>query len=120
MPISYDKKNLPYAKQLRKELTPQEKKLWYGFLRRFPYRVQRQKCIGSYIADFYCHAAKLVIELDGAQHYSEEGREYDSNRTKALEEQNISVIRFTNHDIDTNMEGVCRMIKMTIEQRVKE
>ena len=76
-------KNLvPRARELRKEMTREERRLWYEFLRTYPERFQRQKILGSYIADFYCARAKLVIELDGSQHYETEGTARDEERTR--------------------------------------
>ena len=81
---SYNKENIPLAKNLRKNMTPWERKLWYEFLRNYPLRFQRQKAIGNYIADFYCAKAGLVIELDGGGHYTPEQAEKDNLRTKEL------------------------------------
>ncbi len=70
MSLEYNKKLIPRAKELRKNMTKQENHLWYDFLRIYPVRFQRQKTIDNYIADFYCHKAKLIIELDGSQHFT--------------------------------------------------
>ena len=82
----YNKANIPLAKTLRKNMTPWERKLWYDFLRNYPVRFQRQKAIGNYIADFYCAKAKLIVELDGGGHYTEQQTEKDKRRTEELEE----------------------------------
>lgn len=82
MSLPYKKHLIPRAKELRKEATKQENHLWYDFLCSYPVRFQRQKTVGSFIADFYCHKAKLVIELDGSQHYSEQGQAYDEERSR--------------------------------------
>ena len=109
-------KNLKKASQkLRKEMTPQEKHLWYDFLRKHKIRFQRQKCIDNFIADFYCHKAKLVIELDGSQHYTEKGLKKDEFRTEKLEGYDLHVIRFTNEQIDKNFLGVCEYIDMIVD-----
>lgn len=84
------------ARNLRNKATSQENKLYYQFLRGFKYRIHRQKIIGKYIVDFYCHQAKLVIELDGGQHYQDEVIERDLIRTKFLENRGFLVLRFTN------------------------
>ena len=110
---SYNKENIPLAKNLRKNMTPWERKLWYEFLRNYPLRFQRQKAIGNYIADFYCAKAGLVIELDGGGHYTPEQAEKDNLRTKELESMNLTVIRICNLDIDRNFRGVCEHIDIT-------
>ena len=114
MPYNHD--NVSRAKTLRKNMTPWEQKLWYCFLRKYPVRFQRQKPIGNYIADFYCAAAKLVIELDGGGHYSPQAQEKDQNRTCAFHQQGIRVLRFCNLDIDRNFYGVCTVIDETVKE----
>ena len=84
MSLYYNSKNIVLAKALRKNATPQETKLWYEFLSKYNVRFQRQKAIDNFIADFYCHKAKLVIEIDGSQHYTEEGRKKMSFARKFL------------------------------------
>ncbi len=116
--ISYNKKNIPLAKELRKNMTPWERKLWYQFLKDYPIRFQRQKSIGNYIADFYCAKAKLVIELDGSQHYSDEGILSDQKKDCYFQTQNITVLRFSNLDIDKNFHGVLETIDLTVQQRL--
>lgn len=111
MSLDYDKKLIPLAKQLRKNATPQENKLWYLFLRTFPIRFQRQKVIDGYIVDFYCHQARLVIELDGSQHYTPESMQYDAQRSATLAKRGLQVLRFTNQDIDRQFAGVCAAIE---------
>ena len=91
---TYNKGIIPLAKELRANMTPEEKHLWYDFLREYPIRFQRQKTIGNYIADFYCAEASLVIELDGSQHYEEKNKESDAERTAFLESYGLTVIRF--------------------------
>ena len=110
----YNKSNIPLAKALRKNMTPWERKLWYDFLRTYPVRFQRQKAIGNYIADFYCAKARLVVELDGGGHYTEEQAEKDADRTKELESMNLTVLRICNLDIDRNFRGVCEHIDLTV------
>ena len=80
--LYYDKKNVPLARTLRKNMTPWENKLWYQYLRAYAPRFQRQKPIGSYIADFYCAKARLVVELDGSGHYTLEQQQADTRRTE--------------------------------------
>ncbi len=108
--MKHNKILTPYAKNLRKNMTKQEKHLWYDFLRTYRLRFLRQKVIENYVVDFYCSKAKLVIEIDGGQHYTEEAMEYDKKRTEILEGYGLKVIRFTNLDIDNNFEGVCNNI----------
>ena len=116
MSISYQGDLIPRAKQLRKEATLQEKHLWYDFLKNYPVRFQRQKTIGPYIADFYCHKAKLVVELDGEQHFFEEGEQHDKKRTEYLNSYGLRVLRFANADVAKHFEGVC----ITIDRKVRE
>ncbi len=118
MPFKYRKGNTQNAQLLRKNMTSEEKKLWYDFLKRLPYTINRQKCIGEYIVDFYCHSAKLVIELDGSQHYSVEGKEKDCVRDNFLEKNNIKVLRYSNLELKKNFEGVCIDIQRNMEERV--
>ncbi|MBP3494945.1 MAG: endonuclease domain-containing protein [Clostridia bacterium] len=103
----YDKSNIILAKALRKNMTPEEKHLWYDFLRDYPVRFQRQKAIGHYIADFYCAKAHLVVEIDGNGHATQEQKEYDEIRTAYFESIGIKVIRFTNYEIKNKFRGVC-------------
>ena len=81
MERKHNKKLVPFAKQLRKNMTKEERHLWYDYLRKYPIKLIRQKVIGKYIADFYCAEAKIIIELDGSQHYEEEGLNKDIERT---------------------------------------
>ena len=118
MSLKYNGKNIPYAKDLRKNATPQEKHLWYDFLSKYPIRFQRQKAIGEFIADFYCHKAKLIVEVDGSQHYTPEGRMNDAFRTEILEKYHLTVIRFTNQQIDENFKGVCTFIHKIVESKI--
>ena len=113
---SYNKANIPLAKALRKNMTPWERKLWYDFLRSYPVRFQRQKAIGNYIADFYCAKAKLVIELDGSQHFSEMGIARDGERTAFLEQYDLHVIRIPNQMIWQDFDRVCEYIDDVVRQ----
>ena len=112
-----DNRVIENARKLRRGMTEEERKLWYLFLRDYPIRFRRQEIIGSYIADFYCHQAKLAIELDGSQHYDEAGLLYDRKRTEFIQSQRIDVLRFTNHDVLRNFEGVCVEIDAEVKQR---
>ena len=112
------KELLENARSLRRNMTRQEKHLWYDFLKDYPIKVYKQRIIDNFIADFYCHKAKLIIEIDGSQHYSPEGKEYDAFRTEILNQQGLLVLRFTNGDVDNHFEGTCYMIDKTIKERI--
>ena len=116
--ISKNNKLLLNAKELRKNLTPQEKRLWYGFLRPYKIKVYKQRIIGDFIADFYCHKARLVIELDGSHHFKHNTIVYDCERTKLLNHYGIAVIRFTNSQVDDEFELVCSRIDKEIKSRL--
>jgi very-short-patch-repair endonuclease len=120
MSLDYNKKNITLAKNLRKNATPQEKHLWYDFLSKYKVRFQRQKAIGDFIADFYCHQAKLVVEIDGIQHFTPQGKANDEFRTEILNENGLKVIRFTNLQIDTNFKGVCDYIDVVVRASLRE
>ena len=120
MSLEYNEKNIPLAKNLRKNATPQEKHLWYDFLSSYEVRFQRQKAIDNFIADFYCHKAKLIIEIDGSQHFTEEGKQKDEFRTEILEGYDLKVIRITNHQVDTNFLGVCRYIDAAVKASLRD
>ena len=117
MSLRYNRELIPRAKQLRKDMTPEERKLWYLFLKSFPVRFQRQKSIDRFIVDFYCHQAKLVIEIDGSQHYEEQGLAYDAERTAILNGYGLEVLRFSNRDINNEFTAVCEEIHNTIRKR---
>ena len=119
MSLPYQEKLIPRAKELRKNATKQEKHLWYDFLCRYPVRFQRQKTIDHFIADFYCHAAKLVIELDGAQHYDEQGLARDKERTAILAEYGVEVLRFSNTEVENDFRRVCTMIDSAVQERMR-
>ena len=111
---------LDQAKELRKNMTPQENKLWYEFLKLYPVRVYRQRIIDSFIADFYCASAKLVIEIDGSQHFTSQGKAYDEERERIMQQYGIKTIRFSNFDIDFGFQNVCTCIHEEIQNRIKE
>ncbi len=110
-------KLLPLAKELRRDMTPEERHLWYDFLRSYPIKIYKQRIIGRFVVDFYCHKAKLVIELDGSQHYTDDGMAYDAERTALLNSCELHVIRFSNSDVKTNFENVCAAIDEIIKAR---
>ena len=108
--LSHDGRNKPFAQKLRREMTKQERRLWYDYLCTCPVRFRRQKQFGYYIVDFYCAARKLVVEIDGSQHYKPEEREKDEARTAYLNSLGLRVVRFSNHDVDVHFESVCETI----------
>ena len=95
-------------------MTKEERRLWYDFLKQLPVTVNRQKVIGHYIVDFYCASAKLVIELDGSQHYEDEDTAADRERDHALNELGITVVRYSNDDVIRNFGGVCTDLLMRL------
>ena len=105
---------LGHARTLRKEMTKEERHLWYDFLRVYPKKIYKQKIIGPFIVDFYCHDARLIIELDGSQHYQGDGPERESRRTQELEKLGLRVIRFSNLEVTENFDGVCAAIDLAI------
>lgn len=115
MSLKYNKNNITLAKNLRANATPQENHLWYDFLSKYEVRFQRQKTIDNFIADFYCCKAKIIIEIDGSQHYEEGGKQKDEFRTSILEGYDLKVIRFTNSQINTNFRGVCEYIDFVVK-----
>ena len=118
--ISKHNKNLvPNARELRKNMTKEEKRLWYDFLRTYKVKFLRQKILGRYIADFYCAQAKLVIELDGSGHYTPESKLYDIERTNFLEGYGIQVIRILNIEVNSNFYGVCEYIDKIVNERLQ-
>ena len=112
-----NKKLSSLARKLRNNATRHENRLWYEFLRGYPVQFNRQKVIINYIADFYCAKARLVIELDGSQHYSQDGMAYDLAREEVLNSFDLKVLRFSNLDIDSNFDGVCQSIDLAITER---
>ena len=120
MQRKHNKDIVPTARMLRKNMTTQENHLWYDFLCLYPIRFSRQKVLGKYIADFYCAAAKLVIELDGSGHYTDAGKQYDEERTAFLEEYGLTVIRIPNIEIHKNFRGVCKYIDHLVKQSLSQ
>ncbi len=115
--LPYNKKLKPVARKLRCAMTNSERRLWQRVRRNQlkGYKFTRQKTIGNYIVDFYCPSAKLVIEIDGSQHYLEEGAEKDKIRDKRLADLGLTVMRFSNRDVFTNIEGVLQRIHRHLE-----
>ncbi|MBR2639795.1 MAG: endonuclease domain-containing protein [Oscillospiraceae bacterium] len=112
-----NKKLTENSRTLRKGMTPEERHLWYDFLKDLSVNVHRQKILGRYIVDFYCKEAKLVIEIDGAQHYEHRAKEYDGKRTEYLENLGMKVIRILNGQVNKDFSNVCRYINENIDKR---
>ena len=100
-------------------MTREERRLWYDFLRSYPIRFSRQKVLGNYIVDFYSARAKLVIELDGSQHFEDGHIEKDKERTAFLEKYGLQVLRIPNNEITRNFDGVCAYIDMAVKQSLR-
>ena len=117
MNIPKDNTKLEKARKLRRKMTPHERKLWYLFLRKYPVKIYKQRIIDKYIVDFYCASAKLVIEIDGSQHYEEQGKTYDKERSAVLDSYGLKVIRYSNREIDREFSAVCEQIDQIIKER---
>ena len=111
---------VPTAKMLRKNMTKEERHLWYDYLRTHPARFSRQKVLGKYIADFYSAQAKLVIELDGGGHYTADAQRCDEERTAFLESYGLTVVRISNSEVNSNFRGVCDYIDLCVEQSLSQ
>lgn len=112
----YDKKLKSRADELRKNMTQQEWNLWYFYLRNHRLKWYRQRIIDRFIVDFYCHTAKLVIEIDGKQHYTDQGIVYDTERTQVLQGYGLKVLRYTNQQVADNFQDVCWDIERNLQQ----
>ena len=115
-----NKKLVSFARGLRKNMTKEEKHLWYDFLKNYDVKFNRQKVLGRYIADFYSAELKLVIELDGSQHYDPEAKLYDEERTEFFNGYDIEVVRINNLEITRNFRGVCLYIDKIVKRRMKD
>ena len=120
MTIPKDNSQLENARRLRREMTPHERKLWYLFLRKYLVKIYKQRIIGRFIVDFYCAFAKLVIEVDGSQHYEPQGMAYDAERSVFLTTLGLEVLRFSNRDIDRDFCDVCEQIDIAIQNRLQD
>ena len=109
-----------YARTLRNQMTKEERHLWYDFLKPYPARFLRQYIVDRYIVDFYCPSAKLVIEVDGSQHYESEGLVYDKIRTETLNQYGLTVLRFTNRQVNREFENVCLCIDLFLKGELTE
>ena len=117
--MQHNSKLTSRAQTLRKNMTKEERRLWYEYLHNYPYRFRRQVTVGNYILDFYCAAVKLAVELDGSQHYEPEQLPYDACRTAYLNQLGIRVLRFSNLDVLKNLRGVCQQIDLCIMERTR-
>ena len=120
MQPKHNKQLVPLAKQLRKEMTKEERHLWYDFLRGYPIRFSRQKVLGKYIADFYSAKARLVIELDGSQHYENDNIPKDTETTDFLKNYGLTAIRLPTTEIHQNFQGVCEYIDSAVKQSLSQ
>ena len=116
MDYKHNKSLVSNARDLRKNMTKEERYLWYDFLRVYPVKFLRQKILGKYIVDFYCAQAKLIVELDGSRHYKDKGMEYDAERTAYLEQYGVCVLRIPNNEVNRNFRGVCEYIDLAVKQ----
>ncbi len=114
-----NKEILRRSQDLRKNMTKEERHLWYDFLKTYPVQFKRQVPVGNYIVDFHCFKANLVVELDGSQHYEPEEIAYDQKRTEFLESRGLAVLRISNLDVIRNFRGVCEEIDRIVQSRSK-
>lgn len=110
------KKLIKNSQSLRKEMTKEERHLWYDYLKKSPFKVHRQYVVGNYILDFYIPCAKICIEIDGEQHYKSAVKEYDTERTEWLSSQGITMIRYDNRDINQRFRAVCDSLSRILEK----
>ena len=118
MDWKHNPKLTPLAKYLRNSPTKEERRLWYDFLRTYEVRFLRQKVVGRYVVDFYCARAKLVLELDGSQHYEEDAQKHDEERTAYLEQYGLRVLRIPNNAVNQNFRGVCEYIDEQVKNAI--
>ncbi len=118
MHFPYDHNLVDRARKLRRNLTPEERILWYDYLRTYQPRFQRQKMIDHYILDFYCSKARLAIELDGYQHLSTSAMEQDAHRSALLAKLGITVLRFANDQIRFHIQDVCNTIHAAVQDAI--
>ncbi len=114
----HNKKLTGTARALRGQMTKEERHLWHDHLKKQSVRFLRQKVIDDYIVDFYCHEARLIIEVDGSQHYEEKGLLEDNIRSEKLESRNLTVIRIPNYAINKNFEGICKYIDAIVKRNM--
>lgn len=120
MQPKHNRELTPLARELRQNMTQEERRLWFDFLRLYPVRFYRQKVLGSYIVDFYCARARLVIELDGSQHALPDAVLRDAERTAFLQSYGLQVLRIPNHDVHRHFPAVCALIDLTVQQALRQ
>ena len=120
MQRKHNPKITPLAKNLRKNMTKEERKLWYDFLRSYPVKFLRQKILGDYIVDFYCAEAGLVVEIDGSQHFEEKGLDYDEKRTAFLQGYGLLVVRIPNNELNLYFDRVCEYLDLVVKERLQD
>ena len=120
MQPKHNRELTPLARELRRNMTQEERRLWYDFLRSYSVRFYRQKVLGSYIVDFYCARARLVIELDGSQHAQPDAVLRDAERTAFLQSYGLQVLRIPNTDIHRHFPAVCTLIDLTVQQALQQ
>ena len=108
------------SQELRKQMTKEERHLWYDFLKTYPVQFKRQYSIGPYFVDFYCYQAKLIVELDGSQHCEPKAIEYDRKRTAYLQKQGFLVLRFSNIDVVKQFCVVCETVDIAVKNRMRD
>lgn len=118
--IPYNNKLVSNARVLRKNMTKEEKHLWYDFLKKLPFNVRRQHNIENYIVDFYIAEKKIVIEVDGRQHLMPEHVEADKKRDGDLSKWGIVVLRYSNNDINYNFQEVADDILRMLELEISD
>jgi very-short-patch-repair endonuclease len=118
--LPYNPDLIVRSRELRKNMTPAEKKLWHNFLRKHNLLFHRQKIINHYILDFYCSKALLALEIDGETHFTTDAMEYDKNRTAILEGYGIKVLRFTNEEVYDHFAKVCSTIDAELASRLEK
>jgi len=115
--LPYNSKLKDRARELRKNMTKTEKKIWFDFLKWWKYKVLRQRPIDNFIVDFYCKELSLVIEIDWDSHYEDWALEYDEERTNILEWYDLKVIRFTNVEVLNEFEVVCEVLNKYLKNK---
>ena len=115
-----NKEILRRSQTLRKQMTREERHLWYDFLKTYPIQFRRQYPIGPYFADFFCYQAKLVVELDGSQHCEPEKIDYDNRRTFYIQQQGYCVLRISNREVVAHFRSVCETIDHTVQIRMTD
>ena len=118
--MRHNKSLTSIAQKLRREMTKEEKQLWYRFLKNYPIQFKRQVTCGQYVLDFYCPKARLVIELDGSYHYYTQTADNDKTRTEYLNSLGIHVMRFSNKDVWQDLDRICNQIDFAVKKFVEE